>query len=87
MFYSADGIYLYYACLLKNPQTYYICTLYEIYAPSSMFMLRHAMIYTAGSIDHKTHIVATVKPSYYFSQYQAEKIFSRIILLSVFSQA
>ena len=31
-----------------------------------MFMLRHAMIYTAGSIDHKTHIAATVKPSYYF---------------------
>ena len=49
-----------------------------------MFVLRHAMIYTAGSIDHKTHIVATVKPSYYFSQYQAKKIFSRIILLSVF---
>ena len=42
------------------------------------------MIYTAGSIDHKTHIVATVKPSYYFSQYQAEKIFCCIILLSCF---
>ena len=43
------------------------------------------MIYTAGSIDHKTHIAATVKPSYYFfSVSSRENLFSHIILLSFF---
>ena len=46
-----------------------------------MFMLRHAMIYTAGSIDHKAHIAATVKPSYYFFSVScSENIFTHIIM-------
>ena len=48
-------------------------------------MLRHAMIYTAGSIDHKAQIAATVKPSYYFfSVSSRENLFTHIIMLSCF---
>ena len=47
-----------------------------------MFMLRHAMIYTACSIYHKTH---TIKPSYYFFTVSSRKnLFIHIMMLICF---
>ena len=47
-----------------------------------MFMLRHAMIYTACSIYHKTH---TIKPSdYFFTVSSRKNLFIHIMMLICF---